>query len=98
MPTKRQLQKMRESEMEYPQIRRSDDPMFNSVPSASNDAKPIVTGSAIVEICWKSLDGGIYVNYRREVGTEDAKSLMAQVDEHIAKYGEDARYFYRIAT
>jgi len=42
MPTKRQLQKMSESEMEYPQIRRSDDPMFNSNSPASNDAKPTV--------------------------------------------------------
>lgn len=48
MPTKRQLSKMRESEMEYPQIRRSDDPMFNSNSSASNDAKPNVIRSVRV--------------------------------------------------
>lgn len=41
MPTKRQLAKMREAEMEYPKIRRSDDPMFNSNSSASADDKPL---------------------------------------------------------
>jgi hypothetical protein len=30
MPTKRQLSKMREAELEYPQIRRKDDPMKNT--------------------------------------------------------------------
>lgn len=97
MPTKRQLSKMREAEMEYPQIRRSDDLMFNSNSSVSNDAKPIVTGSAIVEICYKRSNGDVVVHYRREAGTEDANDLIRQVEEHQQKHGDKARYFHRIA-
>lgn len=50
MPTKRQLSKMREAEIEYPQIRRSDDPMFNSNSSASTDGKPPVIRSVCLHL------------------------------------------------
>lgn len=64
---------------------------------SGNDAKPIVTGSAIVEICYRRLNGDIAVHYRREAGTEDANDLIAQVEEHQLLHGEAARYFHRIA-
>ena len=44
MPTKRQLSKMREAELEYPEIRRTDDLMLNSNSPSSTDGKPHVSG------------------------------------------------------
>ena len=42
MPTKSQLSQMREAEIEYPQIRRSDDPMLNSNSSASAEVNTLL--------------------------------------------------------
>lgn len=62
-----------------------------------NSTKLHVTGSAIVEICYRRLNGDIAVHYRREAGTEEANDLIAQVEEHQLIHGDAARYFHRIA-
>lgn len=66
-----------------------------TLPTREQEAKDKKSNKT-VEICTRSIGGDVYVNYRREFGSDEANHLMKLVDDNIAKYGDESNYFYRI--
>lgn len=91
MPTKRQLQIMREVEMEFPETRRLDDPMYKQPSLVSNDAKLPVTrrSSLIDELAAKIEKSGCRVTFGLQ------PSHFEVINKHISSF-DGAKYSYHV--